>query len=89
VGKKKRRTVSHTIGGILVGFDEQVFRTTPPVNELVAKGTPLRALAADGGGTLAVGMPEDPDPGTRDDGDAGTPDDGDAGTPEDVKLSYG
>jgi hypothetical protein len=67
VRKKKRRTVGHTIGGILVGFDEQVFRTTPPVNELVAKGTPLRALAADGGGTLAVGMP--------DDGDVGVPDD--------------
>jgi hypothetical protein len=73
VGKKKRRTVGHTIGGILVGFDEQVFRTTPPVNELVAKGTPLRTLAADGGGTLAVGMPED----------------GDAGTSEDVQLSDG
>lgn len=59
MGKKKGRTVGHTIGGILVGFDEQVFRTTPPVNELVAKGTPLRALAADGDGTLAVGMPDD------------------------------
>jgi hypothetical protein len=67
VGKKKRRTVGHTIGGILVGFDEQVFRTTPPVNELVAKGTPLRALAADGGGTLAVRMPEDRDTGTSED----------------------
>ena len=27
------------------------------MNELVAKGTPLRAIAADGGGTLSVGMP--------------------------------
>jgi hypothetical protein len=61
VGKRKKgRSVGHTIGGILVGFDEQVFRTTPPVHELVAKGTPLRATAADGGGTLAVDMPDDP-----------------------------
>ena len=67
MGRKKRRSVGHTIGGILVGFDEQVFRTTPPVNELVAKGTPLRALAADGGGTLAVGMPEDARAGTSED----------------------
>ena len=27
----------------MVGFDQQIFRTTPPVNELVAKGAPLRA----------------------------------------------
>jgi len=62
VAKKKGQSVGQTIGGILVGFDAQVFRTTPPVNELVAKGTPLRAVAADGGGTLSVGMPEDEAP---------------------------
>jgi aldose 1-epimerase len=59
VAKKKGQSVGGTIGGMLVGFDAQVFRTTPPVNELVAKGTPLRAVAADGGGTLSVGMPDE------------------------------
>jgi galactose mutarotase-like enzyme len=48
---------------MLVGFDQQIFRTTPPVNELVAKGTPLKAVAASGGGTMTVGMPGDPEPG--------------------------
>ena len=60
--KKKGPSVGQSIGGIIVGFDQQIFRTTPPVNELVAKGTPLRAVAASGGGTMTVGMPDDPDP---------------------------
>jgi hypothetical protein len=58
---KKRQPIGQTIGGIIVGFDQQIFRTTPPVNELVAKGTPLRAVAASGGGTLTVRMPNDPE----------------------------
>jgi aldose 1-epimerase len=58
VTKKKGQSVGQSIGGIIVGFDQQIFRTTPPVNELVAKGTPLRAQAASGGGTLTVGVPD-------------------------------
>jgi len=54
--------VGQSIGGILVGFDQQIFRTTPPANELVAKGTPLKAVAAAGGGTVTVGLPGDPVP---------------------------
>lgn len=57
---KKRQPAGQTIGGILAGFDQQVWRTTPPANELVAKGTPLRPIAAAGGGTFRVGMPDDP-----------------------------
>jgi aldose 1-epimerase len=56
VTKKKGQSVGQSIGGIVVGFDQQIFRTTPPVNELVAKGTPLRAQAASDGGTLTVGL---------------------------------
>ena len=56
--KKKGESVGQSIGGIIVGFDQQIFRTTPPVNELVAKGAPLRAGAAAGGGTLTVGLPD-------------------------------
>ncbi len=61
--KKKGSGLGPTIGGILVGFDQQVFRATPPVNELVAKGAPLPSAAAAGGGRLTVGLPEDGDPG--------------------------
>ena len=58
---KKRRPVGQTIGGIVAGIDQQIFRTTPPANELVAKGTPLRATAAAGGGTITIGLPGDAD----------------------------
>ncbi len=51
-----------SIGAMIVGFDQQIFRTTPPVDELVAKGTPLAPVAAAGGGTLTVLMPGDPAP---------------------------
>lgn len=59
--KKKGQSVGQTIGGILVGFDQQIFRTTPPPAELVAKATPLKAVAASGGGTVTVGLPTDPE----------------------------
>jgi aldose 1-epimerase len=67
---KKRPTVGQTIGGVIAGIDHQIFRTTPPANELVAKGTPLRPVAAAGGGTFTVGMPGDP-PATDASGGAG------------------
>jgi len=60
--KKKAESVSQSIGGMLVGFDQQIFRTTPPVNELVAKGDRLAPVAAAGGGTMRVRMPGDPPP---------------------------
>ena len=43
---KKRRTPSGgTIGAIIVGFDQQIFRTLPPPHELVVKSTPRRGLS--------------------------------------------
>lgn len=63
--KKKGSGLGPSIGGILVGFDQQVFRTTPPVNELVAKGAPLPGAAAAGGGRLTIGLPEDSKDGDR------------------------
>jgi hypothetical protein len=56
----KRRTgstVGQTLGGIVGGFDQLVFRTTPPVQELVAKARPLRAPSGDGG-TIAIDFPD-------------------------------
>ena len=49
--------VGQAIGGILVGFDHQVFRSTPPPHELVQKGKRLPAVPAEGGGTLTIGLP--------------------------------
>lgn len=57
---RKRQSAGHAIGGIIAGIEQQVFRTTPPANELVAKGARLRTVAAAGGGTIRVGLPGDP-----------------------------
>ena len=57
--KRKRGSVSGTLGGIIVGFDQQIFRTTPPVQELVAKGQPVRGLSGEGGGDFEVVFPDE------------------------------
>ena len=71
--RKRRRPVGETIGGIIVGFDQQIFRTMPPVQELIVKGQPVRGLSGQDGGDLAIVFPDDdplsgPDgPSTRED----------------------
>ena len=53
---KKRPPAGQTIGGILAGFEQQIWRTTPPAQEMVAKGKRLAPIPAEGGGTLTVGF---------------------------------
>jgi hypothetical protein len=64
VAKRKKGSggVGQTIGGILAGFDGQVFRTTPPPHELVRKGDRLPSIPAGDGGTLIVELPDDSTP---------------------------
>lgn len=57
--KKRKGSAGVTIGGIVAGIEQQIFKTTPPVDELVQKGAPLKPVAAAGGGTLKIAMPED------------------------------
>ncbi len=57
--RKKRRPVGETIGGIIVGFDQQIFRTTPPVQELIAKAKPVRTVSGQDGGEFEVVFPDD------------------------------
>ena len=57
--RNKRQSGAQTIGGMLAGFDGQVFRTTPPPHELVRKGDRLPAIPAGDGGTLIVDLPDD------------------------------
>lgn len=68
--RRKGIGAGQTIGSVLAGFDQQVFRTTPPPHEQVKKGDRLPALPAEGGGTLSIELPEDgvaPDSTPRDD----------------------
>ena len=60
--RSKRPSGAQTIGGILAGFDGQVFRTTPPPHELVKKGDRLPSIPSGDGGTLIVELPDDAQP---------------------------
>lgn len=60
--RNKRRPVGETIGGILVGFDQQIFRTTPPVQVLIAKARPVRGVSGRDGSEFEVVFPEDGQP---------------------------
>jgi hypothetical protein len=55
--KKKGPGVGQTIGSVLAGFDQQVFRTTPPPHEQVKKGNRLPAVPSEDGGTLTIELP--------------------------------
>ena len=57
--RRKGRPIGETLGGIIVGFDQQIFRTLPPPHELVQKGAPVRGLTGDDGGTFEVVFPDD------------------------------
>lgn len=60
--RRKGRPVGETIGGIIVGFDQQIFRTLPPAQELVLKGSPVRGLSGEDGGELEIVFPGDDPP---------------------------
>lgn len=60
--RKKGRPIGETLGGIIVGFDQQIFRTMPPVQELIAKGQPVRGLSGEDGSELQVVFPEEDRP---------------------------
>ena len=57
--RKKGRPTGQTLGAIIVGFDQQIFRTMPPVQELIVKGQPIRGLSGQDGSDLQVVFPGD------------------------------
>lgn len=56
--KRKRRPPGQTLGAIIVGFDQQIFRTLPPAQELVAKAKPVRGVSGQAPGFEVV-FPDD------------------------------
>lgn len=58
MSKKRRGPTGQTIGSIIVGFDQQIFRTLPPAQELVVKSKPVRGLSGQAPG-LEVTFPDD------------------------------
>jgi len=59
--KKHGGAAGQTIGSILVGFDQQVFRNLPPAHELVQKSRLVRGLSGQDG-ELEVVFPDDEPP---------------------------
>lgn len=61
-GARKRRRKElpgSSIGGVLVGFDYQVFRASKPPAELVEKAAPIRGIAGEGGTMLSIEFPNE------------------------------
>ncbi len=58
VPRRRSAPVGSTIGGILVGFDEQVWRRQPPAQERVGQVDRARTIVAPSG--LTVELPEGP-----------------------------
>ena len=54
--------MGETIGGIVVGFDYQVFRATKPIPELIESAKPIPPIAAADGGTLEIDVLPPPPP---------------------------
>jgi hypothetical protein len=57
--RKKRQSVSQTVGGIMFGFEQQVLRTTPPPEELVHHARPDAPLPAGDGSFLTLELPDE------------------------------
>ena len=65
--RQKKPGPAAVLGGIIAGFDQQVFRTTPPPHELVHHARPDDPVPTKDGGLLRIGLPgmplgEDADP---------------------------
>ena len=60
---KKKQPLGQSIGGVLFGFEQQVFRNQPPPHELVHHARPDDPVPAADGGLLTIELPKDADPG--------------------------
>ena len=75
--RSKGQGVGQTIGGILVGFDEQVWRRQPPAQERVVAVDRLHTVVARSG--LAIDLPDDTLVGGTPDGPGEAPEDPEPG----------
>lgn len=60
---KKKQPIGQTIGGVLFGFEQQVFRNMPPPQELVHQSRPDAPVPAADGSMVTIELPahEPPD----------------------------
>ena len=60
--KKRAQSMGQSIGGVLFGFEQQVWRNIPPPHELVHHARPDDPLPAGDGGFMTLEMPEPLEP---------------------------
>ena len=56
---KKKQPLGQSIGGVLFGFEQQIFRNQPPPHELVHHARPDDPVPAGDGGFLTIDLPDD------------------------------
>ena len=59
--RKKRQSAASTVGGVLFGFEQQVWRNAPPPEEVVHHARHDGAVAAGDGSYLTIELPDDVD----------------------------
>ncbi len=56
--KKKKQPLGQSIGGVLFGFEQQVWRNQPPPHELVRHARPDDPVPAGDGGFVTIELPD-------------------------------
>ena len=59
---KRKQPLGQTIGGVLFGFEQQVFRNVPPPHELVHHARPDDPVPAGDGTFVTLELPVDDEP---------------------------
>ncbi|MEI7745762.1 MAG: hypothetical protein WCK58_18655 [Chloroflexota bacterium] len=57
--RKRRQPLGQSIGGVLFGFEQQVWRNQPPPHELVRHARPDSPVPAGDGTMITIGLPDD------------------------------
>ncbi len=57
--RRRRPTAAQTMGGVIFGFEQQVWRTQPPPQELVEHARPDRPVPAKDGTMYTIELPKD------------------------------
>ena len=55
--RKRKPTMAQTMGGVIFGFEQQVWRTAPPPQELVHHARPDAAVPSPDGTLVTIELP--------------------------------
>jgi hypothetical protein len=64
--RRRKQPLGQTIGGVLFGFEQQVWRNAPPPHELVHHARPDDPVPAGDGSFVTIELPVDDEPEPQD-----------------------